>query len=150
MAERTELKPMRVLFVCFGNSCRSPMAAGLAMKILGNLAVFESAGISPGDSKANDKTIEVMREMGIDISDHCSRRVSSLNLTDFDYIITMDLNVNLQLKSLLSGRPAKILSWEVDDPWGRDIEDYRECAETIRMKVFGLRKFLEEAEGHHP
>ena len=150
MGHRADLKPKRILFVCSGNTCRSPMAAGLARKILGDQGVFQSAGISPSDSQANAKAIEVMCEMGIDIRNHCPRRVSSLSLSDFDFIIAMDSNVNLQLKSLLSGRPAKILSWEVDDPWGRDIEDYRECAETIRMKLFGLRKFLEEAEGHHP
>ena len=124
------------------------MAAGLAMKILGDLAVFESAGTSPGDLQANAhaNAIEVMREMGIDIRGHRPRRVSSLNLNDFDYIITMDSNVNLQLKSLLSGRPDKILSWDVDDPWQREIEDYRECAETIRNKLSDLRKVLEKAE----
>ena len=127
------------------------MAAGLAMKILGDLAVFESAGISPGDlqANANANAIEVMREMGIDIRSHRPRRVSSLNLNDFDYIITMDSNVNLQLKSLLSERPDKILSWDVDDPWQREIEDYRECAETIRNKLSDLRKVLQEAEGCH-
>ena len=127
------------------------MAAGLAMKILGALAVFESAGISPGDlqANANANAIEVMREMGIDIRSHRPRRVSSLNLNDFDYIITMDSNVNLQLKSLLSERPDKILSWDVDDPWQREIEDYRECAETIRNKLSDLRKVLQEAEGCH-
>jgi len=121
------------------------MAAGLAMKILGDLAVLESAGMSPGDSQANANAIEVMRKLGIDISDHCPRRVSSVSLSDFDYIITMDLNVNLQLKRLLSGRPAKILSWDVGNPWQREIEDYRECAETIRNKLSGLRKVLQEA-----
>ncbi len=122
------------------------MATGLAMKILGDLAVFESAGTSPGDLQANPhaNAIEVMREMGIDIRGHRPRRVSSLNLNDFDYIVTMDSNVNLQLKSLLSGRPDKILSWDVDDPWGKEIEDYRKCAETIRNKISDLRKILQE------
>jgi len=144
MRYKAELKPMRVLFVCFGNSCRSPMAAGLAMKILGDLAVFESAGTCPGDLQPNAaaNAIEVMREMGIDIRGHRPRRVSSLNLNDFDYIITMDLSVNVQLKRFLSGGPAKILLWDVDDPWQREIEDYRKCAETIRNKLFGLRKVL--------
>ena len=122
------------------------MATGLAREMLGDLGVFESAGISPGDSQANDKTIQVMREMGIDIRDHCPRRVSSVSLGDFDYIITMDLNVNLQLKRLLSGRPAKILSWDIDDPWGKEIEDYRKCAETIRNKLSRLHQALQEAE----
>jgi protein-tyrosine-phosphatase len=53
MGQRCKLKLTRVLFVCFGNSCRSPIAAGLAMKILGDLAVYESTGISPGDLQAN-------------------------------------------------------------------------------------------------
>jgi protein-tyrosine phosphatase len=146
MGQRSELKPMRVLFVCFGNLCRSPMATGLARKILGDLAVFESAGISPGDSQATDEAIEVMREMGIDIRGHRPRRVSSVNLNDFDFIIAMDSNVNLQLKTLLSDRPDKVLVWNVDDPWKRDIEDYRKCAETIRNKLSELRKVLQEAE----
>lgn len=149
MGHRAYLKPKRVLFVCSGNTCRSPVAFGLAMKILGDLAVFESAGISAIESQANPNAIEVMREMGIDISNHCPRRVSSVSLGDFDFIIAMDSNVNLQLKHLLPDRPDKILSWVIDDPWGGDIEVYRKCAETISNKILGFRKFLEEAESHH-
>lgn len=126
------------------------MAAGLAMKILGDIGVFESAGISLSDSRANDNAIKVMREMGIDISNHYPRRVSSLSLSDFDFIIAMDSNVNLRLKSLLPEGPDKILSWDVDDPWGGDIEDYRKCAETISNKILGFRKILEEVDSHHP
>ena len=150
MDRRPELKSKRVLFVCLGNTCRSPMAAGLAMKILGNLGIFESAGIFPSDSRANANAIEVMREVGIDISDHCPRRVSSLSLSNFDFIIAMDLDINLQLKRLLPDRPDKILSWDIDDPWGGEIKDYRKCAETIRNKLPHLRKLLEEAEEHYP
>jgi protein-tyrosine-phosphatase len=117
------------------------------MKILGDLAIFESAGIFPSGFQANPSATEVMREVGIDISDHCPRSVSSVNLNDFDLIIAMDSNVNLQLRRLLPNSPNKILSWDINDPWGRNIEDYRKCAEIIKNRLFDLRKLLEEAEG---
>jgi protein-tyrosine-phosphatase len=126
------------------------MAVGLARELLGNLGVFESAGISPGGPQANDKAIEVIHEMGIDIRDHCSRRVSSLNLNDFDFIIAMDSTINNQIKSLLPDASDKIVSWDVDDPFGKDIGSYRKCAETIRSKVLDFRKILTWTEVDHP
>ena len=62
-------KPLRLLFVCVGNSCRSQMAEGLARAMGGERVVAESAGTSPGDRVA-PKAVEVMAELGIDISQH--------------------------------------------------------------------------------
>ena len=144
MSQGTESKTKRVLFVCWGNTCRSPMAVGLATNLLGTLGAFESAGISPGDSQANPKAIEVMREMGIDIGTHCPREVSSMSLSDFDFIIAMDASVNAELKRLSPGQPYNILAWDIEDPYGREVNDYRRCAEAIKNKLSDLRNLLQK------
>jgi arsenate reductase len=80
----------RVLIVCTGNSARSQMAEGL-LRHLGNDAgdVFdvESAGTRP--SRVRPEAIEVMRELGIDISGHRSKSVDEFAGQQFDYVLTV-------------------------------------------------------------
>ncbi|MEZ4752080.1 MAG: hypothetical protein R3B54_16025 [Bdellovibrionota bacterium] len=71
---------MNILFMCVANSARSQLAEGLAKKILGSPVWVESAGSAP--SKVNPVAIEVMEEIGIDITKHYSKGVSDLS-SDF-------------------------------------------------------------------
>ena len=67
---------MNVIFVCTGNTCRSPMAEYyLKSKNLNDVSV-KSRGFSGGDS-ANEKSIAVMKEVGIDISNHISKNITA-------------------------------------------------------------------------
>jgi len=71
---------MRILFVCYANMCRSPMAEGLARKELQDLADVESAGTHTWSGSAAPDAVAVMRsEFGIDISLHRSRNVRDYN-----------------------------------------------------------------------
>ena len=82
---RVKRHPTCILFVCGGNTCRSPMAAGLAGKMLGRVARVESAGIDAGGQKATPEAILVMRECGIDIFGHQARDISSVPLNSYDH-----------------------------------------------------------------
>jgi arsenate reductase len=78
---------MRVLFLCTGNSCRSQMAEGLTRSLKGDIIEASSAGIEP---KALDpRAVRVMKEIGIDISNHRSKHVDELMHIEFDYVITV-------------------------------------------------------------
>lgn len=71
---------MRLLFVCYGNTCRSPMAEGLAKKILEYKAQVESDGLAPVFDGATPETITVMRELfQVDISTHQTRNVADFH-----------------------------------------------------------------------
>ena len=76
-----------ILFLCTGNSCRSQMAEGFGKALKGSKFNFFSAGTKKHG--INQRAVKVMREVGVDISDHTSNLVEELNTDRFDYIITV-------------------------------------------------------------
>jgi len=79
--------PIRVLFLCTGNSARSQMAEGLLRSVGGGDFEVHSAGIDP--KGLNPLAIEAMRETGIDIAGHRSKSLERFLGQHFDYIITV-------------------------------------------------------------
>jgi arsenate reductase len=77
----------RLLFLCTGNSCRSQMAEGLARALLAPAIEPWSAGIEKHG--LNPLAVEVMQEIGIDISGHRSKTLNELSGIDFDAVITV-------------------------------------------------------------
>ena len=78
---------IKVLFLCTGNSCRSQMAEGLVNHDQGpNVQAF-SAGLTP--SRVHPKAIQVMKEIGIDISHHRSKHFKKFEGQSFDCVITL-------------------------------------------------------------
>lgn len=86
---------MRILFVCLGNICRSPLAEGVAQNILekeGLSLVVDSAGTSnwhEGEAPCGH-SIKIARQNEVDISQQRSRPVTKQDIKDFDYVIAMD------------------------------------------------------------
>ena len=78
---------MKVLILCTGNSCRSQMAHGFLQSFDRKLIV-RSAGTEPA-SRVNPKAIRVMRESGIDISDHTPGMVDQYLNEEWEYVITV-------------------------------------------------------------
>jgi len=78
---------MKVLILCTGNSCRSQMAHGLLQSFDKNLEVF-SAGTEPA-KQINQKAVQVMKEIGIDISRHTPKQVDKYLKDSWDYVITV-------------------------------------------------------------
>ncbi len=77
----------KILILCTGNSCRSQMAEGFLKSFDENLEVY-SAGTKPAD-KVNPKAIQVMKEVGIDISNGIPENVDKYISQSFDYVITV-------------------------------------------------------------
>lgn len=102
----------RVLILCTGNSARSQMAEGLLREMAAdNFEVF-SAGVAP--THVRSEAIEVMREMGIDISAHRSKSVDEFLGQEFDYVITVCDNANEQCPTF-PGKTQR-LHWSFADP----------------------------------
>jgi len=140
---------MRILFVCFGNLCRSPMAEGFAHKILGKDVHVESAGTHAyrGERPAAKAVETMLDKFAIDISLHRSQNVQDLRVEDFDYIVPMDYGIHEDLTRDFSGLGARLMSsWEIDDPYGRDILKYEEAAARIREKMEELSVFLRKLD----
>ena len=80
-------REVRILVLCTGNSCRSQMAHGFLQSFDPNLQVF-SAGTNPA-GRINPKAVEVMKEAGVDISNHTPHNVSEYINEPWDYVITV-------------------------------------------------------------
>ncbi len=78
---------MKILVLCTGNSCRSQMAEGFLRSYDPAIEVF-SAGTEPAD-QVHPKAVEVMKEKGIDLSDHYPQKVDEFLDDAFNYVITV-------------------------------------------------------------
>jgi arsenate reductase len=102
----------RVLILCTGNSARSQMAEGLLRHDAGDQFEVASAGVAP--TQVRPEAIEVMREVGIDISGHRSKSVDEFTDAEFDYVITVCDNANEQCP-IFPGKTQRI-HWSFEDP----------------------------------
>jgi len=133
-----------ILFICTGNVCRSPMAAGLmrqrlAQEGLGHHQVA-SAGVWALDGRpASDHAVTVMAERGIDISEHIAHTVTADDMAEADLVLVMSRDQAQVLRNTWPQYDWKVhrLSemagkrQDVSDPYGGSLADYRACADTI-------------------
>lgn len=136
----------RVLFVCYGNICRSPMAAGLAQKRFGGRVEVASAGLAGAGGPASDDAILVMKIVyQTDISAHEARNITDYNLGSFDYIVAMDFPIYTRLKDLKVIPEEKLYGWDIEDPLGRGYDAFKETARKIerRLEQFAARTGLD-------
>jgi arsenate reductase len=83
---------LRALILCTGNSARSQMAEGLLPDIAGDRIEVASAGVAP--TRVRREAVEVMKEIGIDISNFRSKSIDEFLTQAFDYVITVCDNAN--------------------------------------------------------
>lgn len=117
----------RVLILCTGNSARSQMAEGLLRAMAGDRVEVESAGVAP--SAVRPEAVEVMGEIGIDISGHRSKSVDEFTGQEFDYIITVCDNAK-ESCPVFPGKAVRIHRMFEDPPAESEV-DYES-----RMRVF--------------
>ena len=141
--EGNDLK--KILFVCTGNTCRSPMAAGIfnAYAKKHNIdATAYSAGIFVTDSIVNKNAIAVMEKAGIDISAHVPMQFSDLFIDEYDLILTMSPSHRDYLisRGATSTKVYCLCEYvgedgEVLDPYGGDEVLYAATAENLKRLV---------------
>lgn len=129
--------PIRVLFLCTGNSARSQMAEGF-LRAMGkaHFAVF-SAGTDP--KGLHPLAVQTMQETGIDISTHFSKDLSQFSGQDFDYIITVCDRARDNCPTF----PGDIerIHWSFDDPAAAEADDqaqqqvFRRVRNEIRSRI---------------
>lgn len=125
----------RILFVCFGNTCRSPMAAALAAKLLPDVEA-ESVGVGAYPMMpAAKEAVDVMREYGLDITGHRSREVREVRPEEFDLVVTLDAFVARRLRSQVQVPPDRLVEWTVDDPINGPLEAYRGTAKKLEALI---------------
>ncbi|MEH1800943.1 MAG: arsenate reductase, glutathione/glutaredoxin type [Nostoc sp.] len=128
----------KVMFVCKHNSRRSQMAEGFT-RILGEGKVaVASSGLAA--SEVDPVTVEVMAEIGIDISNQTSKPLSDFNADDYNAVISLcGCGVNLPEEWVLRD---VFEDWQLDDPAGQSIETFRRVRDEVKERVVSLIKSL--------
>lgn len=140
-----------VAFVCVQNAGRSQMATAFAKRELENRNVGHrieilTGGTKPADS-VHERTVEVMREEGIDLSDRTPRKITFEELQDADIVITMGCSADDVCPATWSGDSR---DWDLDDPHGRPLDVVRGIRDEIRDRVADLFAELEAGRSVEP
>lgn len=129
----------KVLFVCVENAGRSQIAEGFFRKFATKFEVV-SAGTEP-KSKLNPTVIDVMKEVGVDITNQKPKILSNEMIKDSIRTINMGCMDRESCPSLFA---SNVLDWNITDPAGKTIEDVRKIRDQIKFEVLALIKKLED------
>jgi arsenate reductase len=121
----------QVMFVCKRNSCRSQMAEGFAKTLGAGKIGVTSCGLE--SSRVHPTAIEMMAEVGIDITDQTSDPIENFNAEDYDVVISLcGCGVNLPPAWVTQ---AVFEDWQLEDPDGKSLEVFREVRGQIKERV---------------
>ncbi len=133
--------PEAVLFACSHNSVRSPMGEALLKHLLGHRIYVDSVGVRPQD--VDGFVVEVMDELGIDLSKHRSKSFDDLEDTSYDLIISLSPEAQHKAVELTRTMACDVEFWNTFDP--SLIEGSRETRlQAFRSVRDQLRKRIEE------
>jgi glycine hydroxymethyltransferase len=154
-----------LLFVCTGNTCRSPMAAALARQALGDSKEWRvaSAGIGALNGQSvSQHSVTALRPLGIDISQHRAQMLTGRMIQEADYIFGLTRGHVEGIASLYPEAAEKLfvlrefeeevadIDLDIHDPIGGPLEGYMECRDQISKAVDAAVRFLREGASARP
>lgn len=131
--------PDAVLFACTRNSVRSPMAEGLLKHLLGHRIYVDSVGVRAGE--IDPFVVEVMDEIGIDMSNHRGKDFDGLEDTSFDLIVSLSPEAQHQAVELTRTMACEVEFWNTLDPTiiegNREtrLEAYRQVRDFLKKRI---------------
>jgi len=149
--DAARIGPVRVLFLCTGNSARSPMAAALAVAMSGGAIEAHSAGSHPRPVHPN--AVRVMRdEHDLDIADHKPRRLDAFAAENFDWVISLCDKVR-EVCPEFPGQP-ETLHWSLANPATGEADEFtyplfRQTAADLASRIAFLLPLLSDQGETH-
>lgn len=142
----------RLIFVCWGNICRSPMAERVARRMAderGLSVEVESYGISSEESGhgIDRRAARVLQEHGYDAGHHRARRISAQDLADGAFVVAVEpfhvsrlkgLSPTAEVRLLNDFNPAKPKGQELIDPWYGDQDGFYDTLADIEAAMPGI------------
>jgi protein-tyrosine-phosphatase len=121
-----------ILFLCIHNAGRSQMAAGFARDLSGGQVDIFSGGSEPAEH-VNPVAVQVMNELGIDISQYQPQKFTDDLLSKVDVVVTMGCGDTCPF---IPGKTY--LDWPLDDPKGKSVDEVRIIRDEIKSRVKNL------------
>ena len=132
---------MKILFICSGNTCRSPMAEALMKnrcKDSDDITVSSCGLYAFSGDSASYGSIEAMKTYGIDISSHRSRAFSGYMIDEYDIFAVMTNEHKMALSQVVPEEKIIVLGGGISDPYGMDADAYIETAKQIDSALDGI------------
>ena len=139
---------MNITFVCTGNTCRSPMAAAIFSKRMLEAGRSDiqcrSAGLGAAEGQpVSANAVEACKEIGVDIQGHTAHRLRGIDMVNTHLFVVME---EIHQKILVEAGMAKgqvyLLDNGIPDPYGKDLEAFRECRDAIQNAFADLEQFV--------
>jgi arsenate reductase len=137
------MREISVLFICIGNTCRSPMAEAIARAVGDGRIVAHSAGLNP-TGRVAEGSRWTLRRLGYPDDGLSSKGLDEVPLDELDVVVSLIGPAGLRY--LPHGLAARLESWSIRDPYGDDEEVYLAVGRTIEMRVRGLVTELLDGE----
>jgi protein-tyrosine-phosphatase len=148
-----------LLFLCYGNICRSPLASEMAKKLAGDLNITSAGFFRRVDRSSPEFMLRIGSSMGCDLSAHRSQRIDKPMAESADLIIIMDRR-NFRLlqeefpqylhKAAFLGSFLSPTQLEIEDPYGLPDEQAREVCAKLRLGVEGLIRWVNKSGASKP
>jgi len=126
--------PVKILFVCVGNSCRSQMAEAWANHLGNGKVQASSAGSHPLGEITGD-TYTVMHEKRVSLDGQWSKGLRDVPVAEMDVVVGMGCEVACPVPVGFRGR---VVEWDIPDPYARGIDAFREARDLIERQVQAL------------
>lgn len=142
---------MEILFVCTGNTCRSPMAEGILNRLNleeGLNLKAQSAGIfASNNGSISTRAVEALKEIQIDIDKYTSKSIDSINIKSMDLILAMgnshknfllERYPEIEDRIFLLNEYAFARDEDIEDPFGGDLEKYKIVRDQIYKAILEI------------
>ena len=139
---------MNITVVCTGNTCRSPMAAAIFYQRMleagrGDIQC-RSAGLGAAEGQpVSANAVEACKEIGVDIAGHVAHRLRGIDMVHTHLFVVME---ETHQKILVEAGMAKgqvyLLGNGISDPYGKDLEAFRQCRDDIQKALVDLEQFV--------